>query len=55
MTIIIMQVQNPRAKLTTEPSFRLDGGPLPHGKPRDLHIDTRDRGDQSGTEESGLQ
>jgi hypothetical protein len=55
MTIIIMQAQNTRAKRRIDPSFRLDGGPLPHGKPRDLHIDTKDRRDQSHTEESGLQ
>ena len=54
MTIIIMQAQNTRAMRRKDLSFRLDGGPLPHGKPRDLHIDTKDRGDQSTTMESGL-
>ena len=54
MTIIITQAQNTCAMRRKDLSFRLDGGPLPPGKPRDLHIDTKDRGDQSITMESGL-
>jgi len=54
MIIIIMQAQNTRAMRRIDLSFRLDGGPLPHGNPGDLHIDTKDRADQSTRMESGL-
>jgi hypothetical protein len=53
MTIITDGPQDPRAKRPNKPMFRPDGGPLPHGKPSDLHINTRDRRDQSDTEEIG--
>ncbi len=55
MPIIIMQARNTCAKRRADTSFRPHGGPLPHGKPNDLHINPKDRGDQSDTEESGLQ
>jgi hypothetical protein len=49
MTIIIDGPQDRRAKRPNKPMFRPDGGPLPHGKPSDLHINARDRDDQSST------
>lgn len=55
MTIIVEQAQDARAKRRINPSFRPDGGPLPHGKPEALPIDLKNQKDQSNTWESGQQ
>ena len=55
MTIIAERSQDTTPEQPVRPSFRREGGPLPRGKPRFHHIDTKDRGDQIDTWESGLQ
>lgn len=55
MTIIEELPDDTRAKRRIDPRFRRNGGAFPGGKTEPLHIDTKDRGDQSSTEESGLQ
>ncbi|MBJ6123261.1 hypothetical protein [Sphingomonas mollis] len=55
MTIIVEPDQDTRAKRRINPSFRTDGGPLPHGKPEALPINQKNQKDQSNTWESGQQ
>jgi len=55
MTFIAQQPDDTRAKRRFDLIFRQDGGPFPDGKPGPLHINTKDQGDSSNTEESGLQ
>lgn len=49
MTIITDRPQDTTAEQPVRPSFRLKGGPLPYGKPRSHHVDTKDQGDQIDT------
>ena len=55
MTFIVEQPDDTRAKRRFDLKFRQDGGPFPGGGPGPLHINTKDQGDPSNTEESGLQ
>ena len=49
MTIIVEQAQETRAKRRINPSFRPDGGPLPHGNPPAFPIVLKKQKDQSNT------
>lgn len=55
MTIIVEQAQETRAKRRINPSFRPDGGPLPHGNPEAFPITMKNKKDQSNTWESRQQ
>lgn len=55
MTIIAERASDTRAKRRIDPAFRHHGGPSPHGKPGDLHIDRNEGEGQNNMEESGLQ
>jgi len=55
MTIIAEQAQDTRAKRRINPSFRRDGGPLPHGKPKAFPIVLKKKKDQSNTWKSRQQ
>ena len=55
MTIIAEQAQSTRPKGRINPSFRPDGGPLPHGKPEAFPIVLKNKKDQSNTWESRQQ